>query len=145
MLNVNSVVDGYVNINLIVNGSVGWQGKNIVVSGWIDGNVGVIFNIGLEDDGQISVKINGWIFLFNGKCNYFLFFFYGRYEVELQNSKNLFDSYDIVSGCKSCLIFYLGNVVVIELEVKQMVIVFGCICVEDGILLVNVWINNYIG
>lgn len=26
-----------------------------------------------------------------------------------------------------------------------MVIVFGCICVEDGILLVNVWINNYIG
>lgn len=145
MLNVNSVVDGYVNINLIVNGSVGWQGKNIVVSGWIDGNVGVIFNIGLEDDGQISVKINGWIFLFNGKCNYFLFFFYGRYEVELQNSKNLFDSYDIVSGCKSCLIFYSGNVVVIELEVKQMVIVFGCICVEDGILLVNVWINNYIG
>ncbi len=53
-LNVNSAADGYVNTNLTANGSVGWQGKNIAASGRTDGNAGVIFNTGLEDDGQIE-------------------------------------------------------------------------------------------
>lgn len=61
-LNVNSAADGYINTNLTANGSVGWQGKNIAASGRTDGNAGVIFNTGLEDDGQISAKINGRIF-----------------------------------------------------------------------------------
>ena len=144
-LNVNSAADGYVNTNLTANGSVGWQGKNIAASGRTDGNAGVIFNTGLEDDGQISAKINGRIFPLNGKRNYLPLSPYGRYEVELQNSKNSLDSYDIVSGRKSRLTLYPGNVAVIEPEVKQMVTVSGRIRAEDGTLLANARINNHIG
>lgn len=122
-LNVNSAADGYINTNLTANGSVGWQGKNIAASGRTDGNAGVIFDTGLENDGQISAKINGRIFPLNGKRNYLPLSPYGRYEVELQNSKNSLDSYDIVSGRKSHLTLYPGNVAVIEPEVKQMVTV----------------------
>ncbi|GDL55281.1 ECP production outer membrane protein [Escherichia coli] len=144
-LNVNSAADGYINTNLTANGSVGWQGKNIAASGRTDGNAGVIFNTGLEDDGQISAKINGRIFPLNGKRNYLPLSPYGRYEVELQNSKNSLDSYDIVSGRKSRLTLYPGNVAVIEPEVNQMVTVSGRIRAEDGTLLANARINNHIG
>ncbi|BBA60471.1 putative fimbrial outer membrane usher protein [Escherichia coli] len=130
---------------MTANGSVGWQGKNIAASGRTDGNAGVIFNTGLEDDGQISAKINGRIFPLNGKRNYLPLSPYGRYEVELQNSKNSLDSYDIVSGRKSRLTLYPGNVAVIEPEVKQMVTVSGRIRAEDGTLLANARINNHIG
>ncbi|HEC4097699.1 TPA: fimbrial usher EcpC [Escherichia coli] len=144
-LNVNSAADGYINTNLTANGSVGWQGKNIAASGRTDGNAGVIFDTGLENDGQISAKINGRIFPLNGKRNYLPLSPYGRYEVELQNSKNSLDSYDIVSGRKSHLTLYPGNVAVIEPEVKQMVTVSGRIRAEDGTLLANARINNHIG
>ena len=144
-LNVNSAADGYVNTNLTASGSVGWQGKNIAASGRTDGNAGVIFNTGLEDDGQISARVNGRIFPLSGKRNYLPLSPYGRYEVELQNSKNSLDSYDIVSGRKSHLTLYPGNVAVIEPEVKQMVTVSGRIRAEDGTLLANARINNHIG
>lgn len=137
--------NGYINTNLTANGSVGWQGKNIAASGRTDGNAGVIFDTGLENDGQISAKINGRIFPLNGKRNYLPLSPYGRYEVELQNSKNSLDSYDIVSGRKSHLTLYPGNVAVIEPEVKQMVTVSGRIRAEDGTLLANARINNHIG
>lgn len=65
--------------------------------------------------------------------------------MELQNSKNSLDSYDIVSGRKSHLTLYPGNVAVIEPEVKQMVTVSGRIRAEDGTLLANARINNHIG
>lgn len=144
-LNVNSAADGYINTNLTANGGVGWQGKNIAASGRTDGNAGVIFDTGTENDGQISAKINGRIFPLNGKRNYLPLSPYGRYEVELQNSKNSLDSYDIVSGRKSHLTLYPCNVAVIEPEVKQMVTVSGRIRAEDGTLLANARINNHIG
>ncbi|HEM8158890.1 MULTISPECIES: fimbrial biogenesis outer membrane usher protein [Enterobacter] len=144
-LNVNSAADGYVNTNLTASGSVGWQGKNLAASGRTDGNAGVIFNTGLDDDGQISAKVNGRIFPLSGKRNYLPLSPYGRYEVELQNSKNSLDSYDIVSGRKSNLTLYPGNVAVIEPEVKQMVTVSGRIRAEDGTLMSNARINNHIG
>ncbi|HFT7133253.1 TPA: TcfC E-set like domain-containing protein, partial [Klebsiella aerogenes] len=112
-LNVNSGADGYVNTNLTASGSVGWQGKNIAASGRTDGNAGVIFNTGLEDDGKLSAKVNGRIVQLSGKRNYLPLSPYSRYEVELQNSKNSIDSYDIVSGRKSHLTLYPGNVAVI--------------------------------
>ena len=144
-LNVNSGVDGYVNTNLTANGSVGWQGKNIAASGRTDGNAGVIFKTGLEDDGKLSAKVNGRIVQLSGNRNYLPLSPYSRYEVELQNSKNSLDSYDIVTGRKSQLTLYPGNVAVIEPEVKQMVTVSGRIRAEDGTLLANARINNHIG
>ena len=65
--------------------------------------------------------------------------------MELQNSKNSLDSYDIVSGRKSRLTLYPGNVAVLDPEVKQMVTVSGRIRAEDGTLLANARINNHIG
>ncbi|MDG1641617.1 fimbrial biogenesis outer membrane usher protein [Klebsiella huaxiensis] len=144
-LNVNSGADGYVNTNLNASGSIGWQGKNIAASGMSEGNAGLILNTGLEDDGQLSAKVNGRFFQLSGKHNYLPLSPYGRYEVELQNSKNSLDSYDIVSGRKSRLTLYPGNVAVIEPEVKQMVTVSGRIRAEDGTLLANASISNHIG
>ncbi|MCM7564586.1 CS1-pili formation C-terminal domain-containing protein [Enterobacter hormaechei] len=144
-LNVNSAADGYVNTTLTASGSAGWQGKNLAASGRTDGNAGVILNTGLDDDGEISAKVNGRIYALSGKRNYLPLSPYGRYEVELQNSKNSLDSYDIVSGRKSHLTLYPGNVAVIEPEVKQMVTVSGRIRAEDGTLMANARINNHIG
>ena len=144
-LNVNSGTDGYVNTNLMASGSIGWQGKNIAASGRTDGNSGVIFNTGLDDDSKLSAKVNGRIVQLSGEHNYLPLSPYSRYEVELQNSKNSLDSYDIVSGRKSHLTLYPGNVAVIEPELKQMVTVSGRIRAEDGALLANARINNHIG
>ncbi|WP_075181560.1 fimbrial biogenesis outer membrane usher protein [Pantoea sp. 1.19] len=144
-LNVNSGADGYVNTNLTASGSVGWQGKNMAASGRSDGNAGVIFNTGLEDDGQLSAKVNGRLVQLSGERNYLPLPSYGRYEIELQNSQQSRDSYDIVSGRKSHLTLYPGNVAVIAPEVKQRVTVSGRIRAEDGTLLANARINNHIG
>ncbi|HHT5348187.1 TPA: TcfC E-set like domain-containing protein [Raoultella planticola] len=144
-LNINSGADGYVNTNLTASGSVGWQGRNIAASGRTDGNAGVIFNTDLDDDGKLSARVNGRVIQLTGKRNYLPLSPYSRYEVELQNSKNSLDSYDIVSNRKSSLTLYPGNVAVIEPEVKQMVTVSGRIRAEDGTLLANAHINNHIG
>ncbi|MGU3430990.1 CS1-pili formation C-terminal domain-containing protein [Enterobacter hormaechei] len=144
-LNVNSGVDGYVNTNLTANGSVGWQGGNIAASGRTDGSAGVIFNTGLENDGKLSAKVNGRIVQLSGNRNYLPLSPYSRYEVELQNSKHSLESYEIVTGRKSQLTLYPGNVAVIEPEVKQMVTVSGRIRAEDGTLLANARINNHVG
>lgn len=50
-----------------------------------------------------------------------------------------------MTGRKSQLTLYPGNVAVIEPEVKQMVTVSGRIRAEDGTLLANARINNHIG
>lgn len=105
----------------------------------------MIFKTGLEDDGKLSAKVNGRIVQLSGNRNYLPLSPYNRYEVELQNSKNSLDSYDIVTGRKSQLTLYPGNVAVIEPEVKQMVTVSGRIRAEDGTLLANARINNHIG
>ncbi len=100
-LNVNSAADGYVNTNLTANGSVGWQGKNIAASGRTDGNAGG--DIQHRAGGRRSDQRQNQRADFpagNGKRNYLPLSPYGRYEVELQNSKNSLDSYDIVSGRK---------------------------------------------
>lgn len=144
-LNVNSSASGYVNTNLTASGSVGWQGLNIAASGRTDGNSGIIFNTGLKDDGKLSAKVNGRVVQLTGNRNYLPLSPYSRYEIELQNSKNALDSYDIVNGRKSRLTLYPGNVAIIEPEVKQIVTVSGRIRAEDGTLLVNTHINNHIG
>lgn len=144
-LNVNSGTDGYVNTNLTANGSIGWQGTNMAVSGRTDGDAGIILNTGLEDEGKLSARVNGRTFQLTGKRNYLPLSAYNRYEIELQNSKNSIDSFDIVTDRKSHFTLYPGNVAVITPEVKQMVTVSGRIRAEDGTLLANAHINNHIG
>lgn len=144
-LNINSGADGYLNTNLTTNGSIGWQGNHIAASGRTDGNAGIIFNTGLENNSKLSAKVNGRTIQLDGKSNFIPLSPYNNYEVELQNSKNSPESYDIVTGRKTNLTLYPGNVALIEPEVKQMVTVSGRIRSENGSLLTNVRINNHIG
>ncbi|QZN95264.1 fimbrial biogenesis outer membrane usher protein [Symbiopectobacterium purcellii] len=144
-LNVNSSADGYVNTNLTAKGSVGVQGNQLAASGRTDGNAGIIFKTDVADDGKLSAKVNGRTFQLDGKRNYLPLSPYSRYEIEIQNSKDAVDSYDIVTGRKRQLTLYPGNVAVIEPEIKQRVTVFGRIRAEDGSLLANARINNHIG
>ncbi|WP_410173763.1 fimbrial biogenesis outer membrane usher protein [Klebsiella oxytoca] len=144
-LTINSGTDGHLSTNLNASGSVGWQGRHIAASGSSDGNAGVIFRTGLEEDGNLSAKVNGRIFQLKGNSSYLPLSPYNRYEVELQNSKQSQNSYDIIAGKKSRLTLYPGNIAVIEPEVKQMVTVSGRIRAEDGTLLANAQINNHIG
>ncbi|WP_315902129.1 CS1-pili formation C-terminal domain-containing protein [Serratia liquefaciens] len=144
-VNVSSSADGYVNSSLSASGSVGWQGRDIAVSGRSEGNAGIIFNTGIENDGMLTARVDGRTVKLTGNKNYVPLSPYGQYEVELMNNKNSAESFDIVTKRKSKLTLYPGNVAVITPEIKQMVTVFGRIKAEDGTLLANAYIKNHIG
>ena len=76
-------------------------GENIAASGRTDGNAGVIFNTGLEDDGKLSAKVNGRIVQLSGKRNYLPLSPYSRYEVELQNSKTRSTATTLFAGVRA--------------------------------------------
>ncbi|CAI0806845.1 Uncharacterised protein [Serratia quinivorans] len=144
-VNVSSSADGYVNTSLTASGSVGWQGRDIAASGRNEGNAGIIFNTGIENDGMLTARVDGRTVKLTGNKNYVPLSPYGQYEVELMNNKNSAESFDIVTRRKSKLTLYPGNVAVITPEIKQMVTVFGRIKAEDGTLLANAYIKNHIG
>ncbi|CAI1160192.1 Uncharacterised protein [Serratia liquefaciens] len=144
-VNVSSSADGYVNSSLSASGSVGWQGRDIAASGRSEGNAGIIFNTGIENDGMLTARVDGRTVKLTGNKNYVPLSPYGQYEVELMNNKNSAESFDIVTKRKSKLTLYPGNVAVITPEIKQMVTVFGRIKAEDGTLLANAYIKNHIG
>lgn len=144
-VNVSSSAGGYVNSSLTANGSVGWQGRHIAASGRNDGNAGIIFNTGIENDGLLTAKVDGRLMQLSGNKNYLPLSPYSQYNVELMNNKNSMSSFDIVTKRKSKLTLYPGNVAVITPELKQVVTVFGRIKAEDGSLLTNAYIKNHIG
>lgn len=144
-LSVNSGLDGYLSTNFTANGSLGWQGKEIGMSGSTEGNSGVILRTDIEHDGQLTARVNGRLFPLLGKRNYLPLDPYSRYEIEILNSKKSIDSYNIASGRKGLFTLYPGNVVTMIPEIKQMVTVSGRIRAEDGTLLTNAHINNHIG
>lgn len=144
-ININRSADGYINTNLTASGSVGWQGMNVAASGHDDGNAGIIFDTNVEDGGKLSAKVNGRIVSLDGKHNFVPLSPYNRYQIDLQNSKDAVDSYDIVNARKTNLTLYPGNIAVIKPEIKSMVTVFGRIHAEDGTVMSNAHINNHIG
>lgn len=144
-LNVSSSANGYINTNMTSAGSFGWQSDGIGASGENEGNAGVIIRTDVADDGKLTANVNGRAVPMVGKYNYLPLDPYNKYEIEIVNSENSRDSYDISGGKKSHLTLYPGNVVVLNPEIKQMVTVFGRIRAEDGTLLTNARINNHIG
>lgn len=124
---------------------MGWQGRDIAISGRNEGNAGIIFNTGIENDGLLTARVDGRMVKLSGNKNYLPLSPYGQYDVELMNNKNSAESFDIVTRRKSKLTLYPGNVAVISPEIKQMVTVFGRIKAEDGTLLANAYIKNHIG
>lgn len=144
-LNVNSSADGYVNSNLIANGSVGWHGTSVVLSGRNDGNSGVIFDTNIDKDGALSADINGRIFELKSGKNYLPLSGYNKYDIEIKNSKKSISSYNVSSGRKNKVTLYPGNVAMFTPEIKSMITVFGRIRAEDGTLITDAYINNHIG
>lgn len=144
-VNLSSAADGSVNSNLTASGSVGWQGRDIALSSHNEGNAGIIFNTGIENEGMLTARVDGRTIKLTGNKNYVPLSPYARYEIELMNNKNSAESFDIVTKRKSKLTLYPGNVAVISPEIKQMVTVFGRIKAEDGTLLANAYIKNHIG
>ncbi len=121
---------------------MGWQGRDIAISGRNEGNAGIIFNTGIENDGLLTARVDGRMVKLSGNKNYLPLSPYGQYDVELMNNKNSAESFDIVTVRKSKLTLYPGNVAVISPEIKQMVTVFGRIKAEDGTLLANAYIRT---
>ncbi|MBW5408194.1 CS1-pili formation C-terminal domain-containing protein [Morganella morganii] len=144
-VNVNSGADGYINTNLTAGGTAGWNGMNIAASGRNDGNAGIIFNTGIDNDGSLSANVNGMIVDLKNGRNYLPLSPYGQYNVAITNSKKSTASYNIATNRKTQVTLYPGNVAVVSPEIKQMVTVFGRIRAEDGSLIANAHINNHIG
>ena len=86
-LNVSSSADGYVNSSLTASGSMGWQGRDIAISGRNEGNAGIIFNTGIENDGLLTARVDGRMVKLSGNKNYLPLSPYGQYDVELMNNK----------------------------------------------------------
>jgi hypothetical protein len=118
-------VDGYVNTNLTASGSVGWQGKNIAASGRTDGNAGVIFNTGLEDDGKLSARVNGRISSSPATVTTCRSRRTAAMKWSCRTVKTRSTATTSSAGVRASLTLYPGNVAVIEPEVKQMVTVSG--------------------
>ena len=38
---------------------MGWQGRDIAISGRNEGNAGIIFNTGIENDGLLTARVDG--------------------------------------------------------------------------------------
>lgn len=145
VFNISNNQDGSINSNLSANGSIGWQGSNIVSTGDSDKDAGLILNTGLDRNGQISARVNGQFYTLHGARAYLPLAAYKNYNVELMNSSNSVDTLDIVSDRKFSTTLFPGNVAVLQPEIKQMVTVFGRIKAEDGTPMVNARLHTLVG
>lgn len=66
---------------------MGWQGRDIAISGRNEGNAGIIFNTGIENDGLLTARVDGRMVKLSGNKNYLPLSPYGQYDVELMNNK----------------------------------------------------------
>lgn len=91
-------------------------------------------------------KINGQDYPVQGERSFLALQPYQEYEIELLNSKQSQDSYDINLG-KQRYTLFPGNVAKLNAKkhIKEMVTVFGVIRAEDGSPLANARLNNHIG
>lgn len=132
------------NVSFSSLGSIAWT-KNSVALGKGNQSSGIMINTKFNDNGKMTALINGVNYPITGKSNFIGLPPYAEYNVELMNDKNSEDSVDIVSGRKSKVVLYPGNIGVINPEVKQLVTVFGRIRKPDGEIYINTDIHNHIG
>lgn len=132
------------NISLNSQGSVAWTQKNVYLGKGAD-NSGVVLNTQFSEQGKMIAQINGQNYPLSGKSNFISLPAYAEYKIELMNDKNSEDSVDIVSGRRSTVVLYPGNVSVLNPEIKQLVTVFGRLRKSNGQYYVNSDIHNHIG
>ena len=136
--------DNSSNISLSSQGSVAWTQKDFYASNGTQ-NAGLVVNTNFSEKGKMMAQINGQSYPLTGKSNFITLPPYAEYNVELMNDKNSEDSVDIVSGRRSKVVLYPGNLSVINPEVKQLVTVFGRVKRPDGSYYANTDIHNHIG
>jgi uncharacterized protein YqeY len=144
-VNINSSANGRINSSVNASGSLGWQGKNIAMTGRNEGNAGIIINTGIESDGMLNARIDGRSIALTGKQNYVALSPYSQYNVEITNHKNSAENFDIKGQSKNKFTLYPGNVAVISPEIQQRVTVSGRIKAEDGSVVHAADIKNPIG
>lgn len=93
----------------------------------------------------MTAQINGQNYPLTGKSNFISLPPYAEYNVELMNDKNAEDSVDIVSGRRSKVVLYPGNVSVLNPEIKQLITVFRRVKDSRGGFYTNADIHNHIG
>ncbi|MEZ0534225.1 TcfC E-set like domain-containing protein [Enterobacter sp. KB-221C9] len=132
------------NYSLSSQGSVAWT-QNKLYAGKGNQTAGLVVNTGFSEQGRVMAKINGQNYPLTGKSNFISLPPYAEYKVELMNDKNSEDSVDIVSGRRSNVVLYPGNVSVLNPEIKQLVTVFGRVKDKRGGYYANADIHNHIG
>lgn len=132
------------NVSLNSQGSVAWTQNNVYLGKGTE-NAGVVLNTQFSEQGKMIAQINGQNYPLSGKSNFISLPAYAEYKIELMNDKNSEDSVDIVSGRRSTVVLYPGNVSVLNPEIKQLVTVFGRLRKRNGEYYVNSDIHNHIG
>lgn len=132
------------NYSLSSQGSVAWTQKDLYVGKGTQ-TAGLVVNTNFSEQGRMTAQINGQNYPLTGKSNFISLPPYAEYKVELMNDKNAEDSVDIVSGRRSKVVLYPGNVSVLNPEIKQLITVFGRVKDSRGGYYANTDIHNHIG
>jgi hypothetical protein len=132
------------NYSLSSQGSVAWTQKDLYVGKGTQ-TAGLVVNTNFSEQGRMTAQINGQNYPLTGKSNFISLPPYAEYRVELMNDKNAEDSVDIVSGRRSKVVLYPGNVSVLNPEIKQLITVFGRVKDSRGGYYANTDIHNHIG
>lgn len=109
------------------------------------GRAGVIINPNIKGNGAMTAQINGKNHQLTGNNTFIPLSPYADYKIELMNSGESMDSFDIIAGRNKSVILYPGNIAVYTPNVRQLVTVFGRIKSSDGTLLSDASIHNHIG
>ncbi len=109
------------------------------------GKSGVIINPNIKGNGSMTAQVNGQNYQISGKNTFIPLSPYADYKIELMNSGESMDSFDIISGRNKSVILYPGNIAIYTPNVRQLVTVFGRIKSPDGTLLSDASIHNHIG
>lgn len=141
---INHSAQGSSNYTLNSQGTLAWA-NNRFYAGTGTQSSGLVVKTNFDKDGKMMAQINGQNYPISGGSNYISLPPYAVYNVELMNDSKSEDSVDIVSGRRSKVVLYPGNVSVLSPEIKQLVTVFGRLKNSYGQSYANADIHNHIG
>ncbi|MEX9979903.1 CS1-pili formation C-terminal domain-containing protein, partial [Proteus mirabilis] len=125
-------------------GSIAYSNNLLGISG-VKGKSGVIITPNIKNDSIMTAKINGRNYSISGDNTFITLDPYSEYKIELMNSGESIDSFDIISGRNKNITLYPGNIASYKPNVRRLITVFGRIKSQDGELIANSHINNHIG
>ncbi|KLN96918.1 TcfC E-set like domain-containing protein [Moellerella wisconsensis] len=141
---INRPDNNRLNGNLTSRGSIAYSDGMITPSGQ-QGKSGVIINSDIKGSGSMVAKVNGQNYSISGKNTFIPLPPYSNYEIQLMNSGQSSDSFDIVSGRNKSVVLYPGNIALYQPEVRQLVTVFGRLKSPEGEYIKYASIRNHIG